>query len=493
MEVKTTDPSFDFKGNESPVPNDVLPLEGAPELQDGQTPKSLLRKVDLRLMPIMLACYTLQFIDKGILNYANIMGLQKDTGLHGDQFSWLATAFFMVFAIAQIPGIYILSRVPVNIYLGCGMLLCTVGVACTAACNSYASLVAVRVILAIGESTMSPSLSLVTMKWYTKGEASRRYGVWYSGLGLGQILGGLISFGFQHVKRGSFGSWRGMFLVCGLLNLFVAVWTYFCLTDNPSKAAWLSPAEKRFFTARLLHVNKYNVSTKKFDFRQVRSTLTSDLAIWLAFLVAASCSIQSGAISTFSSTLITGFGYTSEQAALLNMPSGVVSVISCLAATWFIQYKIPQSLATLCLVAPAVTGACLMSFTNVKGALLAGIWLINSVTPILIVAISWTQANCAGHTKRVTYNAMMMIAFGIGNICGPQTFRAKDAPKYWPARVTMVAATAVSGMLTILLLGLYIYRNRTRNARSSDEDEKSVYDDIDERTDFEIPNFRYVY
>ncbi|THH26702.1 hypothetical protein EUX98_g7496 [Antrodiella citrinella] len=454
--------------------SDTLPLDDLPklELQDGQTPSSLLRKVDLRLMPIMLACYTLQFIDKGILNYANIMGLQQDTGLHGNQFSWLATAFFMVFALAQLPGIYILSRVPVNIYLGCGMLLCTIGVACTAACNSYGSLVAVRVILAVGESTMSPSLSLITMKWYTKGEASRRYGVWYSGLGLGQIIGGLISFGFQHVHRGSFGSWRGMFLVCGLLNLLVTIWTYFCLTDNPSHARWLAPAEQRFFTTRLLHANKYNVSTRLFSLRQVRSTLTSDLAIWLAFLLAASCSIQSGAITTFSATLITGFGYTPKQAALLNMPSGA-------------------AVATLCLVVPAVTGACLMSFTNVKGALLAGIWLINTVTPILIVAISWTQANCAGHTKRVTYNAMIMIAFGIGNICGPQTFRAKDAPKYWPARVTMVAATAVCGLLTVLLLGLYMWRNETR--KPSDEDEKTVYEDIDERTDFDIAGFRYVY
>lgn len=102
MEVKT-DSSSDFKDNGSPVPNDVSPLGGLPTLED-HTPRSLLRKVDLRLMPIMLACYTLQFIDKGILNYANIMGLQKDTGLHGDQFSWLATAFFIVFSIAQIPG-----------------------------------------------------------------------------------------------------------------------------------------------------------------------------------------------------------------------------------------------------------------------------------------------------------------------------------------------------------------------------------------------------
>lgn len=59
----------------------------------------------------------------------------------------------------------------------------------------------------------------------------------------------------------------------------------------------------------------------------------------------------------------------------------------------------------------------------------------------------------------------------------------------------MVVATAVSGVFTIFLLGLYIYRNRTRRNEMSEEDEKRVYEDLDrdERTDFEIPNFRYVY
>ena len=175
-----------------------------------------------------------------------------------------------------------------------------------------------------------------------------------------------------------------MFLLCGLLNLIVAICTYFFLTDNPSQASFLTLEEQTYFTARLLSVNKYNVVKRKFNFRHVRTTLTTDLSIWLAFFMAAFCSIQSGAISTFSATMISGFGYTAEQAALLNMPSGAVSLISCLAATYFVEYNVPRSLSTLCLVGPALTGACLMAFANAKekGALLAGIWLINSVTPI---------------------------------------------------------------------------------------------------------------
>ena len=31
------------------------------------------------------------------------MGLQKDLNMHGDDFSWLATAFFIAYAIAELP------------------------------------------------------------------------------------------------------------------------------------------------------------------------------------------------------------------------------------------------------------------------------------------------------------------------------------------------------------------------------------------------------
>lgn len=104
MEAKShpsVDSKDDFTARQSHV--DGAPLGDLPGAEE-RTPTALLRKVDLRLMPIMLACYTLQFIDKVVLNYANIMGLQKDTGMNGDQFSWLATAFFIVFSVAQIPG-----------------------------------------------------------------------------------------------------------------------------------------------------------------------------------------------------------------------------------------------------------------------------------------------------------------------------------------------------------------------------------------------------
>lgn len=91
--------------------------------------------------------------------------------------------------------VYFAARFPVNWYLGISLVCCGIVMAASAACNNYASLATVRVLLAIVESVIVPSLSLVTMKWYTRLESTKRFGIWYCGVGLGQMLGGLLSFG----------------------------------------------------------------------------------------------------------------------------------------------------------------------------------------------------------------------------------------------------------------------------------------------------------
>lgn len=288
-------------------------------------------------------------------------------------------------------------------YLGCSLVVSGIAVACTAACHSFKSLMAVRVVLAIAESTIAPSLSLIIMKWYTRQESSKRFGIWYCGLGCGQIIGGLVSFGmtshcafrpqcvlnkqnvtgFQHVRHSSLANWRGMFLTLGVVNIIIAIWVLFYLTDNPTAASFLTASERTFLAQRILQSNKSTASMRRFSFSQVRSTLTSDLAFWLVLLIAGCCSLPSGAITTFSATLIAGFGYSSEDAALLNMPSGAVAIASSLLASWFIEKNVSRSVAILALVVPSIVGGALLSFAqHSQAGSLLGIWLINTTTAI---------------------------------------------------------------------------------------------------------------
>lgn len=56
--------------------------------------KRVLRKLDLRIVPILGLIYLMQYLDKNGINYASVYGLKKGTHLHGQEYSWLGSIFY---------------------------------------------------------------------------------------------------------------------------------------------------------------------------------------------------------------------------------------------------------------------------------------------------------------------------------------------------------------------------------------------------------------
>ena len=240
-------------------------------------------KVDWWIVPIMFLCYTMQFIDKVLLNYAAVMGLNKDLKLKGNNFSNTATAFFIAYLIAEIPNAMVLQWVPVAKWLGANVVLWGIATASTAAATDYHSLLAARIFLGIFEAAIAPSLMLISSQWYTKSEAAPRFSIWYAGLGLGQILGGVISYGFQGVRHPSFTGWKVMFVVLGCITVLIGFATILLLPDTPMKARFLSESEKVVLLKHVA-VNQTGIQNKKFKPRQILEVVM-DLQLWLMTLL----------------------------------------------------------------------------------------------------------------------------------------------------------------------------------------------------------------
>lgn len=471
---------------------DLLPSKG----EDSK----ILRKIDWRIVPIMFMAYFLQFLDKVIINYANVMGIQKDLRMKGNDFTWMATAFFIAFSIAEIPQGFLLQRLPIPRVLGLNILCWGITICCSAAVQNYAALLALRILLGCFEASISPCLVLTTAMWYTKRQSGPRYGIWYCGLGAGQIIGGLISFAAQHgpISRG-FSSWRIMMVIVGATNIIMAGIILVFLPHSVDSAKFLTADEKEAIHRKLAFDQAGN-GAQVFRFSALVDVFM-DLQIWMLFLLTALIVIPSGVITTFSATLILGFGYNSKQTALLNMPSGIISILSTLLATFAILRGFPRWLSIVVLMIPCIISGALMSFMpeSNKPGKLAGIYLINSCVAVMALIFSWVGANTAGYTKRVAANAIVAIAFGIANIIGPQTFQAKDAPQYLPATITILVVFSVSAVIAVLLRLLYGYRNsKTAGNRSVQLSEVAASGILvtgvdDDLTDRANPAFIYSY
>jgi len=78
----------------------------------------VLRKIDMRIVPILFMVYLLQYLDKNSLNFATAYGFQKGTHLHGQQYSWLGSIFYFAYLGAQLPGGFLLQKLPIAKFLG---------------------------------------------------------------------------------------------------------------------------------------------------------------------------------------------------------------------------------------------------------------------------------------------------------------------------------------------------------------------------------------
>lgn len=72
----------------------------------------ILRMIDWHILPIILAIYCLQSLDKTALSYASVFGLVEDLHLVGNQYSWSAAIVYVAQLVWQPLVAYFLVKLP---------------------------------------------------------------------------------------------------------------------------------------------------------------------------------------------------------------------------------------------------------------------------------------------------------------------------------------------------------------------------------------------
>jgi MFS family permease len=155
--------------------------------------------------------------------------------------------------------------------------------AAIAGVNNYRGLLAARIILGLTEATIVPSLLLISSQWYTKSEQATRFACWIAGVGAGQIVGGLSSYGFLQIQGASLASWQIMFLVLGLVSAAAGVAIIFLLPDTPM-GAWFLTVDEKISLLKHVSLNKTGIRNRHVQWSQIRE-LVKDPQVWLIMLI----------------------------------------------------------------------------------------------------------------------------------------------------------------------------------------------------------------
>src|SRR5690625_3663339 len=132
---------------------------------------------------------------------------------------------------------------------------------------------------------------LISSQWYTKSEQAPRFSFWYLGLGLGQIIGGVISFAFQQIENAPIEGWRIMFIVLRIVSAIVGIETLVLLPDTPMKAKLLTEDEK-IALLRDVSGNQTGIQNTTLRAEEIKEALL-DIQLWLLTLIVVLVSARS--------------------------------------------------------------------------------------------------------------------------------------------------------------------------------------------------------
>ncbi len=114
--------------------------------------KRVLRRIDLRLLPILLGIYFLQQLDKSTLSYGSVFGLIEDANLVGQEYSWLGSSIYLVQLVAQPAIAYILVKIRLGKFLAVMVFFWGISLTCMTPAKSFGGLLACRIFLGLFES-----------------------------------------------------------------------------------------------------------------------------------------------------------------------------------------------------------------------------------------------------------------------------------------------------------------------------------------------------
>ncbi|KAK5630545.1 hypothetical protein RRF57_006260 [Xylaria bambusicola] len=142
------------------------------------------------------------------------------------------------------------------------------------------------------------------MPLYTPRESISRYGLWYSGLGAAQMVGGVISFAAQHSSRTvSFFGWRIMFVAVGSFNIVVAALILLLIPKTPDVTTWLNKEEKVHIRERLAF-DQAGTGRKVFQKKAVVEAFFFDAQVWILFVLTTLLMIPAGVAANFGAAIL---------------------------------------------------------------------------------------------------------------------------------------------------------------------------------------------
>lgn len=262
------------------------------------------RKVSLRILPLLLICYLVAYLDRVNVGFAKLQ-MAADLHLSDAVYGLGAGIFFLGYFIFEVPSNLILHRVGARLWIARIMITWGVISALTMFVTTPAMFYTMRFLLGLAEAGFFPGIILYLTYWYPANRRGRMTTWFMTAVALSGVVGGPISGYILKAFHGANGwhGWQWLFLLEGLPSIIAGLVVLVALDDRIVHARWLTDDEKR-----LLARNIEAEETGKEDLK-LGAVLTSP-RVWLMSLIYFSFVVGLYGVSFWLPTIIKATGVT---------------------------------------------------------------------------------------------------------------------------------------------------------------------------------------
>lgn len=412
--------------------------------------RETIKRLARRLLPLLMICYFVAFLDRVNVGFAALT-MNKAVGLSATVFGFGSGIFFFGYFLFEVPSNIILSRVGARTWIARIMLTWGIISGLTAAVTGPYSFYAIRFLLGLAEAGFYPGIVLYLTWWFPSYYRSRILGMFMTAIPISNLLGSLVS-GPLLALDGWLGlqGWQWLFIAEAIPAIVLGVVVLLYLTDRPSDAHWLEPAQRQWLTDRLEAERTHRERIRRYELSEA---LRSPRVLALCLVYFGNAFAGYG-INIFQPQIIHRLGVTVTQTGLLNAIPYLFAAVTMVLWGRHSDKTGERTghVAIVCLVGGAGLAAC----TLIANPILTMIALtVASMGLASIAPIFWSLPTALLTGTAAAGGIALINAVGnLGGFFGPYAVGLiKDASGSYTLGLLALAAGPIVSAIVVLALG----------------------------------------
>jgi len=286
-----------------------------------ESDRALMRRVGLRIVPLVVLLYLVAYIDRQNVGYAKLQMLSS-LGLSETAYGLGASLFFIGYLFFEVPSNFALYKFGARRWLARIMLTWGIITLLLALTSSATMFYTLRFLLGAAEAGLYPGVIYYLSGWFPGPYRLRVLGLFTLGSSVGNMVGSLIGGIFLDLDGlGGLQGWQWVFIATGIPAIVLTYVTLRYLPESPATARFLDDGEK----ARLAALMAAEARTVRRDigrplahgpnpFAVLRDARVLGFALGYMLI-----SMSTYGVGYWLPTVVRGFGVSGTVNGLLNM------------------------------------------------------------------------------------------------------------------------------------------------------------------------------